>query len=69
MPDRTHIRQTLLKVPLEKRRHWSDADLYCWWDVLRTKEDVRLEPDRLDGTSLDTVKRLFGDLIGKNAPM
>jgi hypothetical protein len=36
---------------------------------MRNNEGLRLAPDRLEITSLDTVRRLFCDLIGKNAPM
>lgn len=65
--DRQLIREKLLAVPLENRREWTEADLFGWWEALQM-QGMKLHIEATENTTLATVKRLFGDLIGKNAP-
>lgn len=65
--DRQLIRDKLLAIPLVNRREWTEADLFGWWEGLQM-QGLRLDIEPTENTTLVTVKRLFGDLIGKNAP-
>ena len=68
MAHRMLIRNRLLEVPIEHRRNWTDGELYDWWTKLRDSDGLEIYPDPHQPLAA-TVKQLFGDLIGKDAPM
>lgn len=59
------LRTKIRKVPFERRRVWTDAELIGWWsDIHRT---VASGTPRGAPLTFATVKRMCGDLIGKHA--
>lgn len=59
------LRTKIRKVPFERRRVWTDAELISWWsDIHRT---VPSSAHRGTALNFAMVKRMCGDLIGKHA--
>lgn len=60
------LRFKLRRIPLEKRREWTDQQLVTWYLGLPEHSDVRGVTSVLM-PSFPTVKRLCADMVGARA--
>jgi hypothetical protein len=60
------LRESLGIVDFEKRKKWTETDLFGWW-LDTQKENPNLSWERATGDLWQHVKGMCKDMIGNNA--